>query len=71
MGNKKVLQNIFGRYRIAGLVDRCKAAAEKLGYHVFGVGVRVINLLLVIMSANLSSIKHSPVTDFKTKSQSD
>ncbi|XP_078345294.1 macrophage mannose receptor 1-like [Oculina patagonica] len=40
VGKKKVLNKIFGRYRITGLVDKCKAAAERLGYHVFGVGVQ-------------------------------
>lgn len=50
---EKVLTKRFGRYRITGLVDKCKEAAEKLGYQVFGVGVRAIDLLPVTNATNI------------------
>ena len=40
----RALRRIFGKYRIEGNVDKCKEAAEKSGFHVFGVGVRIIKL---------------------------
>ena len=48
---KKVLRKKFGRYRIAGLVDRCKEAAERVQLDVFGVGVWTIDQLLVTKAA--------------------
>ena len=44
---------IFGKFRIAGKVDKCKEAAERLGLNVFGVGVRIIKLKAVTKSANV------------------
>ena len=50
---KKFLKVIFGKFRIAGKVDKCKEAAERLGLNVFGVGVRIIKLKAVTKSANV------------------
>ena len=50
---KKVLIKNFGRYRIAGLVDRCKEAAERLQLDVFGVGVWAFDQLLVTKVATI------------------
>ena len=41
----------FRRFRIAGLVDKCKEEAERLHLDVFGVGVRTIDLVLTATNA--------------------
>lgn len=43
-GRRKIFKKVFGKYRIAGKVEKCKEKVEKLNYRVFGVGVSVTNI---------------------------
>ena len=49
--NKKKIFKKFRKFRIAGLVDKCKEEAERLHLDVFGVGVRTIDLLFTATNA--------------------